>query len=324
MNIKLAFISILTDFQRYGLLILYSVIIGLCAESLVSCSKWDEMDSLIIKDYPNRQEDFSLWQLDAFFEEVQMGYILRCDDGAIIVIDGGGTSTAPILKGYLQQLGGKVNTWIVTHPHTDHMNALLEIINDRTILIDRILHVPLDEAWVLQNEATNFDSCKRYMDILQTSPVLKIDVEVGSNYSLGQGVEMEVLGGRNPSITQNAINNSSMVFKIRSKTKSVLFTGDLGDLGGIALLITIASERLKSDYVQMAHHGQGGVNKAFYTATNPKYALWPTPKWLWNNQPEGKSANSGNGKTFIVRQWMDEIEIERNFVSGLEGTIQID
>lgn len=294
------------------------------AAMLVFCSKTDDYEPLSIQIHPNRQQDFSLWQLGAFFEEVQMGYLLRTDDGNIIVIDGGGTASAPILQSYLKQLGGRVHTWIITHPHTDHMNALLEILNDKTINIDRILYVVLDDAWVFKNEKVNFETYKRYVDILKNSNVPKIEVVQGDRFILGEGINMEVLGTGNPDIVVNAINNSSMVFKIGSKSKSILFLGDLGELGGDALLNSKVIDKLKSDYVQMAHHGQRGVSKEFYSAVNAKYALWPTPKWLWNNQLAGKAEDSGTWKTMEVRAWMNELNIQKNYVSGLTGTVQID
>ena len=294
------------------------------AFTLIYCSKTEDHEPLSIQIHHDRQQDFSLWQLGAFFEEVQMGYLIRTDEGNIIVIDGGGTVSAPILKSYVKQLGGRVHTWIITHPHTDHMNALLEILNDKAIGIDRILHVALEDAWVFENEKVSYDTYKRYVDVLETSNVPKIDVVQGDRFMLGDGINLEVLGTGNPDIEVNAINNSSMVFKISSKSKSILFLGDLGDLGGNALLNSKAIDKLKSDYVQMAHHGQRGVSKEFYAAVNAKYALWPTPKWLWNNQLAGKAEGSGTWKTMEVRAWMNELNIQKNYVSGLIGTVQID
>ncbi len=161
-----------------------------------------------------------------------MGYLLRTDEGNIIVIDGGGTASAPILQSYLKQLGGRVHTWIITHPHTDHMNALLEILNDKAIGIDRILHVALEDAWVLENEKVNYDTYKRYVELLEISNVPKIDVVQGDRFILGDGINLEVLGTGNPDIVVNAINNSSMVFKISSRSKSDFVFGRFRGFGG--------------------------------------------------------------------------------------------
>ena len=298
---------------------------GLLLFLVFSCSDSDDYDRFLdIASFPDRSQDFSLWQLEPFFHEVQMGYILRTDNGKIIVVDGGGAVAAPYLESYLKQLGGTVHTWILTHPHSDHIGALLEIMDNDSVGIERILHSSLDEAWVQKNEPMHMEPVVRYKRTLLRSKSRKIDVGVGDTYSLGEGVTMLVLGARNEAILENAINNSSLVFRVKSKSKSVLFLGDLGVEGGQEILNGPYASELKADYVQMAHHGQTGVSRDFYGAVDADYALWPTPEWLWNNQLEGKEINSGTYKTFAVRAWMDDLGIKKNHVSGLEGTIQID
>ena len=65
------------------------------------------------------------------------------------------------------------------------------------------------------------------------------------------------------------------------KERKFLFLGDLGVEGGEELL-SLNKEAIKNmDYVQMAHHGQAGVNEDVYQVIDPKYCLWPTTDWLW-------------------------------------------
>jgi hypothetical protein len=141
---------------------------------------------------------------------------------------------------------------------------------------------------------------------------------------LDAGVKLSVLGVENPNILVNHINNSSLVFKIESNSKSVLFTGDLGVEGGNRILDRTEIEKLRSTHVQMSHHGQDGVSQQFYQTVLPKVALWPTPKWLWENDLEARGYNSGPWKTLIVRSWMDQLNIAEHIVAGIEGTTQID
>lgn len=300
-----------------------SIILGLILS--VSCSNNDDDIALLqVKEFPDRKEDFSMWQLDSFFEEVQMGYIIRTDDGKIIVVDGGGKRTAPILEGYLKQLGNHVHTWILTHPHADHIGAFMEVVDTGNIKIDRILHAAIDLDWVRQNESDAFELVQRYMNILRDSGIPVFDVELLTKISLGKGVEMTTIGVKNEEIRMNAINNSSLVFKVTGKSKSILFTGDLGTEGGNKILNETDTPMLKADYIQMAHHGQRGVTKSFYEAVGAQYALWPTPKWLWENSIDGKKSNTGSFKTLEVRDWMNSLGIKKNYVSGLAGTVRID
>lgn len=71
---------------------------------------------------------------------------------------------------------------------------------------------------------------------------------------------------------------------------------------------------LDSDYVQMAHHGQNGVTYEFYQAVSPKYCLWPTPEWLWNND-NGGGYNSGPWKTLETREWIEKLDVEENYIA---------
>ena len=69
---------------------------------------------------------------------------------------------------------------------------------------------------------------------------------------------------------------------------------------------------MPSDYVQMAHHGQNGVGEAVYQKIQPKYCLWPTPKWLWDND-NGGGEDSGKYHTKEVRGWMERLPIQKHY-----------
>ena len=122
------------------------------------------------------------------------------------------------------------------------------------------------------------------------------------------------------SITGNAINNSSIVFQIRLGSKTIMILGDLGVEGGRAILEKYGS-KLKSDMVEMAHHGQNGVEKDVYEAIAPSVCLWATPRWLWENNA-GKGYNTHIWKTIIVRGWMDELDVKEHYIE-MNGTESI-
>jgi hypothetical protein len=291
--------------------------------SVSGCNN-EELPSLDVKLYPNRKNDFSLWQLEPFYGESQMGYIIRGDDKKIVIIDGGIIKAAPYLSNFIHQLGGEVDSWIITHPHHDHAGVLTVLLNNRSVKINKVIHSALDIGAVEKFEATSLAFLTEYYEALASSGVTVVNAVKGDLIGLGAGINMEVLGARNDSINVNMINNSSLVFKIKSSRKSVLILGDLGIEGGNAILKNVPRQNLAANYVQMAHHGQDGVSKEFYEAVNPQFALWPTPSWLWENNQDARGYNTGAWKTLSVRAWMEELKIQMNYVSGLEGTIQID
>ena len=96
--------------------------------------------------------------------------------------------------------------------------------------------------------------------------------------------------------------------------RTVLFVGDLGVEAGEALLRELPPEDIRAEVVQMAHHGQQGVTKAFYEAVAPRVCLWPTPDWLWDND-SGAGKGSGPWKTLETRSWMEELGVREHIVS---------
>ncbi len=300
----------------------FSLIIAL---STISCSKQNEP----IQELPRAKTaltdgGFSFWQFKAFYQQVQMGYAIQTYDNNIVMVDGGGTASAMEVEKFLTELGGVVDTWIITHPHSDHIGTLLTIIGRKKIKINKIIHASLREDWVKKNEPRHYQGVLAYNKVLKDSKIPVFNVKRGSRFALGKGVELKIISAQNETITQNAINNSSLVFKVESRLKSILFLGDLGAKGGDQLLQIAAPDELRADYVQMAHHGQSGVSKNVYEAVRADYALWPTPLWLWENRVKNGKINSGKWRTLVVRQWMADLETRKNYVSGKDGTIRID
>ena len=63
----------------------------------------------------------------------------------------------------------------------------------------------------------------------------------------------------------------------------------------------------------MSHHGQSGVDKDVYETIQPEICLWPTPEWLWNNNP-GSGYNTGNWTTLETRKWVEDLKVKTNYV----------
>ena len=260
------------------------------------------------------RESFVLWQLPGQTITQMMSYVIQTTHGKIIVIDGGTAGDAPYLAGFLEPLGNVVDAWFVSHPHSDHVDALREILlKPGELKIHAIYGSLPDSLWVSQYEtelATNtfrlFEAALAHAGLAVTEFTLGLTLEI-------DGVRIEVLSIKNPEITQNALNNSSVVLRVSDQVKSVLFLGDLGVEGGEKLLKSCRADRLRADYVQMAHHGQNGVSQAFYERVAPTYCLWPTPKWLWDND-KGQGKGSGSWRTLEVRAWMQKLPPEAHYV----------
>ena len=70
---------------------------------------------------------------------------------------------------------------------------------------------------------------------------------------------------------------------------------------------------LQTEYTQMAHHGQNGVSKEFYEYIQPQKCIWPSPKWLWDNDA-GDGFDTGPWQTVRTREWVLEIGVTEHIV----------
>ena len=98
-----------------------------------------------------------------------------------------------------------------------------------------------------------------------------------------------------------AINESSTVFRLTIGGQRVLFLGDIYHSSTRRLENAYAHD-LTAEVVQMSHHGSQGAYFEFYKLVQPKVCLWPTPQWLWDNNP-GSGYNTGSWETIDLHKY---------------------
>jgi beta-lactamase superfamily II metal-dependent hydrolase len=261
----------------------------------------------------NTDSTCTLWQLPGQTGSQMNSYVIRTSGNELIVIDGGTKGDAAYLRKFVQERSNHVHAWFISHTHYDHVDALTEILNNpEDIKIDKIYGSLPDDAWMKKHQNANADKTQlQFKAALKKSKRKLLDLSPGQKIRF-KGATFEVLSTVDQTITQNAVNNQSAVWRVDVGDTSILFLGDLGVEGGEKLLAGPHRSRLKADYVQMAHHGQAGVSEEFYKTVNPKFCLWPTPSWLWNSH-----------KTPKVRAWMEKLNIEKHYVAK-DGLQRID
>ena len=253
--------------------------------------------------------------LNSATKSQMMSYVIKTKNGKLIVVDGGLPQDEPHLVETIKSYGGEVSAWILSHPHSDHGGAFTKLAENgfEGIKIDNFYYNIREQAW--------YDKYEKYRaDMVNTirNSIAKLPAGVSHITSKGEvyyvdGVAIHVLN--DPYwIESNSINNSSVVFRLDFDNGTrVLFLGDMGPAAGERLKADVPATELKADIVQMAHHGQYGVNKDVYEIIAPKVAMWNAPEWLWDNDG-GSGYNTGNYKTLEVRSWMDEIGAKTNYV----------
>ena len=260
---------------------------------------------------------------------INTSFIIESGD-TILVLDGGFGTEAPYLYEYLKGLGGHVTGWFITHFHDDHFECLLEILSKHPdITIEKIYcNFPSDEFIIRhepkQDRITSEEYLKLFRAYSSDRGVEVITVKAGENYSFdNENVNVRVLRIPDERITSNPINNSSVVYRFETDGKCILFLGDLGVEGGKQLIETVEHKYIKSDYVQMAHHGQNGVTKDVYDVVAPSYCFWPTPSWLWDNMGAG-GYDTGIYNTLVTRGWISSMHCVKRHYRMIDGTQVID
>ncbi len=255
---------------------------------------------------------FTLWQLASQGSSQMNSYVIQTAGGKLIVVDGGNTVDGSYLKNFLAARGNHVHSWFISHPHKDHLDALSWILENQGDLIIDEIYAAIPSAEYL-DDGNAVQAVQTFTNALATAGRSYTAPNTGDLFNVDE-ITIEILSGGYLIPNGNAVNDNSVIMRVSDLTKTVLFTGDLGWDGGDKALVEVDHGKLKSDYVQMCHHGQRGANKNFYEVVDADYALWPTPPWLWDG---------GRYETLKNRQWMDDLGVRLNYVSGLSGLSEI-
>jgi beta-lactamase superfamily II metal-dependent hydrolase len=260
------------------------------------------------------KSDFELWQLPSQINTIGNSYVFRTADGKIAVMDGGVNAEAPYLLGFLAALGNKVDIWFISHPHPDHIGALSEILKDPKDLKIEKIYLSEFSSQLYSAEPDGKEGVEEFYALLKKSGIPVVNVkEAGLVIKLDQ-TQFKILGVTNEDILVNPYNNSSMIIRVWDDSKSMLFLGDCGKEEGDRLMSGPYRKELDCDYIQMAHHGQQGVRENFYRTVKFRACLWPTPSWVYNNDA-GKGFNTHVLKTVEIRELIDSLGIQSNYIS---------
>ena len=271
--------------------------------------------------------------------QYMMAFVIVTRENNAIVIDGGRPEDIPLLKKYI---GGRhISAWILTHAHDDHISGLLaEIRRDgaKDFDIERICYNFPPLAWRDIKDVPNSDYFKVEIEEMlpefyELLPRFKDKTQIlykGDRLTVDE-VQIDVLYHWRDGLYANPINDSSLVFKLSTPNTSVLFLGDIGpDAGDI--LFRESRELLRSDIVQMAHHGHMNPSFEVYAAISPRVCLWCCPDGLYNEPilpphlADGeKMRKFGRIRmygTMLTRSWMDILGVKEHYVTK-DGTHEI-
>ena len=243
-----------------------------------------------------------------------LSVIIENGEGGLIVVDGGWTNNTEYLLNQIKQKGGHVKAWLITHPDSDHAGALADILykHNGEITIDGIYYSFHEDSWYAEKDAevANMVAYLKGAFALVPQDTLHGDIVSGQVIDAGPA-KIQVLN-KAYKATSDFVNNSSVAYMVSLNGTNVVFLGDLARAGGEMLMADHDLRALKCDVVQLAHHGQNGVDYEVYKALKPSVALWPTPQWLWDNDG-GSGAGTGPWLTQETKNWMVRLVIKTSY-----------
>jgi len=228
--------------------------------------------------------------------------ILRLSDGRFIIIDSGMTETDHYQAKNIYKTLKKQNVlnkitiaaWIVTHAHTDHMDAcadFLKVYGNAQVEVEEIIFnfpnkVDREDADPTNQPKTTPVFFEALAIAQEKWPDMKIiTCHTGQEYQIADAT-IEILHTPEDYFptkikdVKDGLNDSSVVFRVKIAGQSIMILGDAGT-GASNGVITMWGDYLKSDFVQMAHHGMNGGIVPVYEHIDPTVVTIPAVRHLW-------------------------------------------
>lgn len=229
-------------------------------------------------------------------------YFYTLADGSFVVYDGGAgkadeaANLYNAMKNMYREMHGvepdgdqnrmHIRAWWLSHEHMDHHTVVTIFLENygKQIDFDAMLcnFVSSSERYNSENPGIipkNITKLRSYV----TGGFDFIKLHTGQTFYFNN-LKFEVLYTHEDTYPKGLeyFNNSSTVVRCTLKASSgaestFLWLGDVERIGGRRLLATYGTS-LKSDMVQVAHHGWNGITKEMYDVISPEVVWWPQSK----------------------------------------------
>ena len=268
-----------------------------------------------------------------------MMYVIQLVDGKFIVIDGGmyGFEDTLRLHDFLIDKtpeGQKptIATWIFTHEHPDHIQLPKEFIpryKDEIALESVSYRFPSKEFVSVEsaNSEAPIKSIEELIQIVKTNypDAIHYQLHAGQCYYY-KGMELEILHTTEEFYPYIATswNDTSLGFRmIFDSGKTAMFLGD-STPRLCQIMVDIYGDYLKSDVMQLTHHGLLGGNLELYQNIDPDICFWATSEAKFNGTYTGyryKYCLGEGGCDYNAYIRDDSIKKREHYHNGTTSTI---
>lgn len=270
--------------------------------------------------------DTTLYQLELDYRNIDCGmcYITQCADESFFIIDSAHMDSINDHKRIFDFLckltpeGQKViiSGWFFSHAHQDHIVKFMDFLTAgfENYEIECLyynfpaLTVSGSEKWSESDKQT----MKEFDELIEAHkeiPVVKL--HTGQRFFI-RNLELEVLATHEDIYPGNlsCFNDSSTILQMTVDGCKIMFLGD-SNFTECNIINSRYGDYLKSDIVQVAHHGYNKNNVDVYHYINAKVALYPTRQ----NRYEDSQFSASNQ---LVTKLSHEIYIAGNGTTALK------
>ena len=223
-----------------------------------------------------------------------MAYVFTLEDGSYFLIDGGGragndeTVLYSFLRDHNKRPDGKIviAAWLFTHEHWDHVTNFLDFTEKYAgqVTLERV-YWNFAQSYEHGEAGAYHDAMEKAFGRYPGVRVMKI--HAGQSIWV-RNANLEILYTHETltPYTLPDMNDTSTVFRVNIAGKRVLFLADISTLAradsAVKVVYGLYGGELKSDILQVGHHGWNGGSDDIYHAVLPETALWPVEASRWN------------------------------------------
>jgi len=202
------------------------------------------------------------------------------DSGEVTIVDTGTVeATKKYFIPYLKREGiREVKNFVVSHPHTNHVGGLINIIQSGITIQNIYINRPVMGHEDFDYKESEFE--QMLVQAQKLNAVIK-DVKKGDVIKLPTS---RIVILESPKILQAEINDYSIIMRWEVRGYSTLFTGDLSQNLGSKL---VGNKVFSADFYKAPHHGVKPIApNEFSDTVNPVLTMVPQPQQL-QKHPRG-------------------------------------
>ncbi|MFH1238555.1 MAG: DNA internalization-related competence protein ComEC/Rec2, partial [bacterium] len=225
-------------------------------------------------------------KLTVTFLDVGQGEVifLEFPDKTNMLVDGGGSLNSNfnigerVILPFLWYKGvGKIDRMVLTHPHYNHLDGLVEVLKS----------MPVQQVFI-NGENYNSSEYRQFLKLIAEKHIPLEITKAPVNKDLGEGVSWQILSPAQ--LEENdgsakAIDNNSLVSRLTYRSFSLLLPGDIGE----GVQDDLSRQNIKSTVLEMPGHGRVEKSQRFLLKVEPACVIISTKSPAKNGM--GNTAN---------------------------------